>query len=85
VEISQNYPNPFSGMTSFTFRLPDDMYASVRVFDMLGREVAVVAEGSFVAGSHSVEYNGSDLPEGVYMYKVITNDNVVTKKMVVVR
>lgn len=83
--LSQNYPNPFSGSTSFTFRLPEDAHASVRVYDMLGREVAVVAEGEFVAGSHSVEFNGSDLQDGVYLYKLITNDGVVTKKMVMAR
>ena len=85
LELQQNYPNPFSGTTSFTFRLPEDMDASVRVYDMLGREVAVVTEGAFHAGSHSVEFSGADLPEGVYLYKLITGNDVVTKKMVLIR
>jgi hypothetical protein len=85
MELMQNYPNPFSGTTSVTFRLPDDMYASVRVYDMLGREVAVAAEGFFHAGSHAVEFSGADLPEGVYIYKLISGNNVVTKKMSVLR
>lgn len=85
MELQQNYPNPFSGTTSVTFRVPEDMDASVRVYDLLGREVAVMADGHFPAGSHSLEFSAADLPEGVYMYKLISGSNVVTKKMMVVR
>lgn len=85
MELQQNYPNPFSGVTSVTFRLPEDTEASVRVYNMLGSEVAVLAEGAFQAGSHSLEFNASELPEGVYLYKLISGSKVVTKKMVVVR
>ncbi|MCL4305610.1 T9SS type A sorting domain-containing protein [bacterium] len=66
--LLQNYPNPFNPETTIPFALPVRSNVTLKVFDLLGREVATLANRSFEAGLHSVSWNGSDLSSGVYFY-----------------
>lgn len=66
--LLQNYPNPFNPETTIPFALPVRSNVTLKVFDLLGREVATLANRSFEAGLHSVSLNGSDLSSGVYFY-----------------
>jgi hypothetical protein len=64
------YPNPFSEKTAIRFFLPVSMRISLRAYDLLGREVAVLAEGNFPAGAHQVPFHAERLPQGVYLIRL---------------
>ena len=68
--LAQNYPNPFNPSTNFTFSSPRSGRVRIVVFDHLGREVAVVADRQFGAGTHSVPWNAGSLSSGVYFFAV---------------
>jgi hypothetical protein len=81
MELSQNYPNPFKGITSITFKLTSPTQLSIKIFDLLGREVLSAADGYFGEGTHSVVVRGESLPSGVYIYKMITGSGVKQRTM----
>jgi hypothetical protein len=68
--LEQNYPNPFNPSTSINFKLAVDSKVSLKVFDILGQEIATLVNGNFVAGSHTATFNASQLNSGVYMYRL---------------
>lgn len=85
--LSQNYPNPFNPVTKIDYALPFESSVKLSVFDLLGREVAVLVNNNLQkAGFHSVEFNGSDLTSGIYFFKMTAqgreSDFVMTKKMI---
>lgn len=84
-KLSQNYPNPFNPSTKITFELPASGYVSLKVYDMLGREVAELASGEMTSGTHSVSFNASDLASGTYIYRLTANGNVLTNKMLLLK
>ena len=71
--LSQNYPNPFNPSTIIKFGLATDSKVSVKIFDILGREVATLLNGSLEAGSHEVQFNAKNITSGVYFYKIEAN------------
>jgi hypothetical protein len=73
-EISDAYPNPFNPVTSFSYVLPEDGMVNVSVYDINGRQVAELVNGFRMAGSHPLTWNASDLSSGVYIVKMIAND-----------
>jgi len=83
--LSQNYPNPFNPSTTIRFSLPLRSLVTLKVFDVLGREVATLVDGEMDAGEHSVVYNVKDLPSGVYFYRLQAGNFVEQKKMVFVK
>jgi hypothetical protein len=83
--LLQNYPNPFNPTTEITFTLPEESDVSLKVFDMLGREVADLAKGKWAAGSHSVSFDAQNLPNGIYLYKLNAGNFVDIKKMVLMK
>ncbi|MEO8513016.1 MAG: T9SS type A sorting domain-containing protein [Ignavibacteria bacterium] len=84
-ELSQNYPNPSNPKTKINFSVPFDSKISIKVYDMLGREAAVLLDGFVKAGYNSVEFDGSNLASGVYFYKIESVDFIETKKMILVK
>jgi hypothetical protein len=68
--LSQNYPNPFNPATKIRFNLPVQSNVKIRVYDMLGREVSVLANNQFGAGEHEVSFNGASLSSGIYVYRI---------------
>jgi hypothetical protein len=68
--LDQNYPNPFNPSTTINFRLAEDSKVSLKVFDLLGQEVATLLNSNMAAGSHQVDFNASSLNSGVYLYKI---------------
>ncbi len=87
--LSQNYPNPFNPSTVIRFSVGTQDLASLpvrlRVFDILGREVAVLVDGTMSAGSHSVNFDASNLGSGVYMYKLEAGGQVLTRRMTLIK
>jgi len=80
--LSQNYPNPFNPLTTLSFTLPHQHHTTLKVYDMLGREVASVVDNVLDAGMHRYSFNGSNLASGVYLYRIVSGSFIETKKMV---
>jgi hypothetical protein len=82
--LEQNYPNPFNPSTTIRFALPVDKRdaVSLRVYDVLGREVATLVNGQLSAGEHEVIWNADGLATGVYMYRLTIGTRSITKKMI---
>lgn len=88
--LSQNYPNPFNPSTKIQFSLPEQSRVTIRIYDMLGREVKTLINADQSAGTHEIVWNGDDeagrkVATGVYMYAISTNKFVQTKKMVLLK
>jgi len=85
-EISQNYPNPFNPVTKINFALPFDTKVMLKVYDMSGREVSTLLNGEIKpAGYYNVQFDGSSFASGMYFYRIQTDKDAVTKKMVLVK
>jgi hypothetical protein len=84
-ELSQNYPNPFNPTTTISFQLPEASFITLKVFDALGTEVETIAEGKYPAGVHEVVFNAEKLSSGLYLYRIISGSNELTRKMMVVK
>jgi hypothetical protein len=83
--LRQNYPNPFNPSTRIEFAVPTACYVRLRVFDMLGREVAVLVDGNAEPAWYSVSFQAQDLPSGVYLYRLEAGGLVQARKMLVLR
>jgi TolA-binding protein len=83
--ILQNYPNPFNPSTIIRYTVPMNGLVSVKVFDVLGREAAVLVNEFKVAGIHQALFNASSLPSGVYVYRLETPGKTLVQKMTLLR
>lgn len=79
--IAQNYPNPFNASTTFAFTIPEAGFVSLKVFDLLGREVATVINQELAADFHTVNWTAEGLPTGMYMYKLTAGQFSQTRKL----
>ena len=84
-DLGQNYPNPFNPATKITFALPTASHIRLKVFDMVGQEVAQVASGFYTAGLHTISFDGADLPSGIYFYTLSDDGETVIKKMILMK
>jgi len=83
--LDQNYPNPFNPSTNISFTLPATSTISLKVYNVLGQEVATVASGTYSAGVHTVTFDASKLSTGVYFYKLEAGSFVTVKKMMLLK
>lgn len=83
--LSQNYPNPFNPGTTLTYALPITGPVTLKVFDMLGREIATLVDGMQQAGFHAIDFDGASLASGVYMYRLQAGSCVSSRKMVLMK
>ncbi|MCF8267011.1 MAG: T9SS type A sorting domain-containing protein [Ignavibacteriales bacterium] len=83
--LSQNYPNPFNPETKINYELSKPGYVTLKVYDMLGRDIASLVEGEKPAGSHIVSFDASQLASGVYFYTIKAGSFSRTRKMVLMR
>jgi len=83
--LNQNYPNPFNPTTSIRYAVSNRQLVSIKVYDLLGTEVAALVNEEQPAGSYEVEWNASGLPSGVYFYQLKTNGYDETKKMILMK
>lgn len=83
--LNQNYPNPFNPVTTIEFTLKESSIVSLRVFDILGREVKLILNEMLEAGIHQLEFNGSDLESGIYFYEMQAGNFRDVKKFVLLK
>ena len=83
--LMQNYPNPFNPSTTITFSIPKNSQTSLKIFDVLGREVRTLVNEKLSAGSYNVTINASDLTSGVYFYSLKSGNFTETKKMMLLK
>ena len=83
--LEQNYPNPFNPTTNIQYDIPNDVFVSIKVYDMLGREVAELINEFKNAGRYIVGFNGSNLSSGIYYYKIKTGSFEQTRRMVLIK
>ena len=83
--LEQNYPNPFNPATRITFCIPDKKLVTLKIFDLLGREIVVLVNGQTQAGVHSVYWNAVGFPSGIYFYRLQAGSFIETKKLVLLK
>lgn len=82
---TKNYPNPFNPNTTINYTLRNATHVNITVYDRLGREVAVLVDENQSEGDYHIEFNGSNLPSGVYFYRIKTPEKIEVKKMVLAK
>ncbi len=85
IQLFQNYPNPFNPSTTISFSLPKASVVNLKVYDLLGREVAELMNGRLNAGEHSVNFDASGLSSGVYLYRIEAGGFSSFKRMVLIK
>jgi hypothetical protein len=88
--LGQNYPNPFNPATNIVFSIPQTEKVTLTIYNMLGQKIATLLDGSFLAGTHVVRWNGRDglgrqLPSGVYFYRLSTSRFSEAKRMLLLK
>jgi len=85
LSLSQNYPNPFNPSTAIDYSLAKESFVQLRVFDVLGREIATIIHENEPVGKHTVYFDASDLNSGIYFYRITAGGVVGSKKMIVIK
>lgn len=83
--LSQNYPNPFNPTTVIRYQMSANSFVSLRIFDVLGREVATLVDGEMAAGTYRVSFDASGLSSGVYYHTLKVGSSVETRKMILAK
>ena len=83
--LEQNYPNPFNPVTKINFSLPKTGFATLKVYDAGGREIADLINKSLTSGSYEYVFDGSELSSGIYFYTLKVSDYSQTKKMMLLK
>jgi hypothetical protein len=84
-ELKQNYPNPFNPTTNISFNIPKNSFVTLKVFDIMGREVAKLVSGNMERGNYSVQFDAKKLSSGVYFYKLEADNFTEVKKMSLIK
>ncbi len=83
--LSQNYPNPFNPATNINYSIKESGFVTLKVYDILGKQVAVLVNENKPAGNYTVEFNAANLPSGVYIYKLTAGKFTAVKKLVLIK
>ena len=83
--LSQNYPNPFNPTTKISFALPKAGFVTLKIYDILGREIKTLVNEIRQDGNYSVDFNASEFSSGVYFYRIQANDFTDVKRMLLVK
>lgn len=84
-ELEQNFPNPFNPGTSINYQIPRSGHVTLKVYDIMGKEVAAIIDGYMEAGKHTAEFNASNLSSGIYYYKLQSGDMTKINKMLLLK
>ncbi|MDP6879003.1 MAG: choice-of-anchor B family protein, partial [Candidatus Marinimicrobia bacterium] len=85
IVIHQNYPNPFNPITTIDFSLPQREFVRMKVFNLAGQQITTLINNELSIGNHSIQWNGSDQPSGVYFFQIKTRNSIYNKKMVLLK
>jgi hypothetical protein len=85
LNLGQNTPNPFANSTSVTYQLPEAGFVSLKVYNVIGNEVATLVSSNQTKGSHTMQFNANGLPTGVYYYTLRFGDQVKSNKMLLIK
>jgi hypothetical protein len=85
LRLEQNYPNPFNPRTTIVYNVGSRASIELKVFDVLGREVATLVKDDAPPGEHTVTWDATGMPGGVYYYRLVAGTSLVTRAMVVLR
>ena len=83
--LSQNYPNPFNPVTSINFAISNREFVTLKVYDVLGNEIATLVNEQKPAGEYDIDFNASSLSSGIYYYQLKAGDYIETKKMILIK
>ena len=83
--LDQNYPNPFNPSTTINYRIPEESFVTLKVYDVLGNEVATLVNEKQAGGFYNLSFNASQLPSGTYIYKLQAGNSIQTKKMLLLK
>ena len=83
--LEQNYPNPFNPLTKIKYQIPQLNNVSIKIYDILGKVVANLVNEEKPSGEYEVEFDGRDLPSGIYFYQLKAGSYIQTKKMVLLK
>lgn len=83
--LYQNYPNPFNPETKIKFQVPENGYVKIVIYNSAGKEIAILADQSLMAGMYETNWNAAEFPSGIYFYTLISNRFTETRKMVLVK
>ncbi|MEE9167971.1 MAG: choice-of-anchor B family protein [Candidatus Neomarinimicrobiota bacterium] len=83
--LEQNYPNPFNAVTTIAYTIPEMAHVRLTIHDLLGREVATMADGLKEAGRHEVEWNAGGLASGIYVYRLMSDGLQLNRKLVLLK
>jgi len=83
--LNQNYPNPFNPSTTIGYYLPTTCKVTLKAFNVLGNETAVLVNELQTAGDHTAQFNDANLPSGVYYYRLTAGNSVLTRKMIILK
>ena len=83
--LAQNFPNPFNPTTSIEYSVPGNEYVSLKVFDILGNEVATLVNEQKAPGVYKIDFNASSLSSGIYFYKMQSGKFLKIKKLMLVK
>ena len=84
-QINQNYPNPFNPITTIKYQIPKLSFVTLKVYDILGNEIATLVNEEKTTGNYQIEFDASSLSSGIYFYRIQSGDFVQTRKMVLLR
>jgi len=84
-KLFNNYPNPFNPVTTIKFDLPKDVQVNLKIYDVLGKEVTVLVNEIYKAGSYQISFNGSGLASGIYFYKINAGSFTDIKRMILIK
>lgn len=83
--LGQNYPNPFNPLTSIRYAIPENSFVTLKIYDMLGREIKTLVSEEQGAGNYTVQFNAQNISSGVYFYKITAGKFTVSKKLILVK
>lgn len=83
--LSQNYPNPFNPATTITYKLPKSSLVTLKVYDLLGREVATLVNEEKISGTYNATWNARDAASGIYFYKITAGGYSKVNKMMLLK
>ena len=83
--LSNNYPNPFNPTTTINYQIPELSFVTLKVFDVLGSEIATLVNEENPSGRYKAEFDATDLPSGIYFYRLQAGSFVETKKMMLLK